>query len=132
MECHLANIECLSSRFHIQKQQVNDKKPPMRDCHESMTLAKRLKRVFNIDITVCSRCAGAVNIITCIEDPSIINKILSHLDAKPGGTGHSESNTKATGRATGAIFRSGIMERVIGAAQGCVRQDRLRAGYAEC
>ena len=27
---------------------------------------------------------GAVSIIACIEDPSIITKILAHLDAKPG------------------------------------------------
>ena len=42
------------------------------------------KRVFNIDITICSRCGGAASIIACIEDPSIINKILAHLDTKSG------------------------------------------------
>ena len=54
------------------------------DCHQSMTWAERLKRVFNIDITICSRCGGAVSIIACIEDPAVINKILAHLDAKSG------------------------------------------------
>jgi hypothetical protein len=49
-----------------------------------MTWAERLKRVFNIDITICSRCGGAVSIIACIEDPLIIKKILAHLDAKSG------------------------------------------------
>ncbi|MFT6387432.1 MAG: hypothetical protein ACJAUP_000803 [Cellvibrionaceae bacterium] len=47
-----------------------------------MTWAERLKRVFNIDITICSRCGGAVSIIACIEDPLIIKKILARLDAK--------------------------------------------------
>ncbi len=50
-----------------------------------MTWAERLKRVFNIDITICSRCGAAVRIIACIEDPSVIKKILAHLDAKSGG-----------------------------------------------
>ena len=37
--------------------------------HEKMTWAERLKRVFNIDITVCCYCGAAVKIIACIEDP---------------------------------------------------------------
>jgi hypothetical protein len=46
-------------------------------------------RVFNIDIETCPICAGAVQIIAYIEDPDVIAKILSHLDAKapePEGT----------------------------------------------
>ena len=43
--------------------------------------AKRLKRVFNIDIETCSKCGGDVRIIACIEDPAVIRKILAHLDA---------------------------------------------------
>ena len=51
--------------------------------------AQRLKRVFNIDITICNRCGGSVKIIVvssnrCIEDPLVIKKILDHLDAKTG------------------------------------------------
>jgi hypothetical protein len=49
-----------------------------------MTWAERRKRVFNIDITICSRCGGAVSIIACIEDPLIIKKTLAHLDANSG------------------------------------------------
>ncbi|WP_230537344.1 transposase, partial [Teredinibacter turnerae] len=64
------------------KQGVKADEPALIDCHQNMTWAERLKRVFNIDITICSRCGGAVSIIACIEDPSIINKILAHLDAK--------------------------------------------------
>jgi hypothetical protein len=47
-----------------------------------MTWAQRLKRVFNIDIETCPACGGAVRIIACIEDPLVIEKILSHLDHK--------------------------------------------------
>jgi hypothetical protein len=55
----------------------------------SMTWAKRLKRVFNIDIETCSECGGDVRIIASIEDPVVIRKILAHLDKKvtPTGTG---------------------------------------------
>ena len=67
-----------------QKQGVKADEPALVDGHQSMSWAERLKRVFNIDITICSRCGGAVRIIACIEDPSVIKKILAHLDAKSG------------------------------------------------
>jgi len=41
-----------------------------------------LKRVFGIDIETCQACGGAVRIIACIEDSAVIEKILTHLDAK--------------------------------------------------
>jgi len=47
-----------------------------------MTWAQRLKRVFNIDIEICQACGGAVRIIASIEDPIVIEKILTHLDKK--------------------------------------------------
>jgi Putative transposase len=50
--------------------------------HAAMTWAQRLKRVFNIDIEVCSRCGGSVRIIACIEDQDVINRILAHLESK--------------------------------------------------
>jgi len=49
--------------------------------------AERLKRVFNIDITICQHCQGNVRIIACIKDKSIIDKILSHINKKPGNQG---------------------------------------------
>ncbi len=56
-----------------------------------MTWAQRLKRVFNIDIATCQDCGGAMKVIVgapnrCIEDPDVIQKILTHL----------QLNTKAT------------------------------------
>jgi hypothetical protein len=38
--------------------------------------------VFGIDIEICPACGGAVRIIACIEDPVVIEKILTHMDAK--------------------------------------------------
>jgi len=46
----------------------------------AMTWAKRLKRVFTIDIETCSECGGDVKIIASIEDPEVIQKILTHLE----------------------------------------------------
>ncbi len=47
-----------------------------------MTWAQRLKRVFHINIETCRARGGAVRIIACIEDPVVIEKILTHLDQK--------------------------------------------------
>jgi hypothetical protein len=44
-----------------------------------MTWAKRLKRVFNIDIETSIACQGQVEVIACIEDADDIKKILDHL-----------------------------------------------------
>jgi hypothetical protein len=48
----------------------------------SMSWAQRRKRVFNIDIETGSKCGGAVNVIAGIEDPVVIDKMLTHLDRK--------------------------------------------------
>ena len=46
----------------------------------AMKWAERLKRAFKIDINICEACGGAVKVIACIEDPLVINKILTHLN----------------------------------------------------
>ena len=38
--------------------------------------------MFNIDIETCKTCGGHVKIIACIEDPVVIETILTHLDSK--------------------------------------------------
>jgi hypothetical protein len=45
-----------------------------------MSWARRLKRVFGIEIEGCVRCGGALRIIASIEEPAVIAKILSHLE----------------------------------------------------
>ena len=44
-----------------------------------MSWARLLKRVFDIDVEHCPHCGGNLKIISAIEDPSVITKILDHL-----------------------------------------------------
>ena len=48
-----------------------------------LSWAQRLKRVFNIDITLCPICGGTMRVIADITDPDIILKILDHLEPQP-------------------------------------------------
>jgi len=48
----------------------------------AMHWAKRLKRVFEIDVETCPNCGGTVQITACIEDPLVIERILTHLASK--------------------------------------------------
>ncbi len=61
-------------------QSQDDKTPEQR--HKAMTWAQRLKRVFNIDVSICPKCEGEAKVIACIEDQQVIDKILKHLQAK--------------------------------------------------
>ena len=47
-----------------------------------MSWMQRLKRVFAIDIETCPDCGGQLRIIACIEEPSLIAKILRHVQAR--------------------------------------------------
>lgn len=58
----------------------DDKTPQQR--YKAMTWAQRLKRVFNIDVSICEKCGGEAKIIASIEDQAVIDKSLYHLQAK--------------------------------------------------
>ncbi|MFC1329260.1 MAG: hypothetical protein G8D66_00535 [gamma proteobacterium symbiont of Ctena orbiculata] len=58
----------------------DDRTPEQR--HQAMTWAQRLKRVFNIDVSICPQCGGEAKVIASIEDQQIIDKILAHLMKK--------------------------------------------------
>lgn len=61
------------------KAKVSDEPQTPAERRASMTWAQRLKRVFNIDIETCRECGGPVKVIACIDDPVVIQKILTHL-----------------------------------------------------
>jgi hypothetical protein len=46
--------------------------------HVAMTWARRLKRVFAIDLERCARCGGRLRVIASIEEPAQIARILAH------------------------------------------------------
>ncbi len=48
-----------------------------------LSLAQRLKRVFNIDITLCPFCGGTMRVIADITNPDVVQKILDHVEAQP-------------------------------------------------
>jgi hypothetical protein len=48
--------------------------------HVAMSWAKRLMRVFAVEIEACARCGGKLKIIASIEEPAVITKILAHLE----------------------------------------------------
>ena len=48
-----------------------------------LSWAQRLKRVFNIDITLCPLCGGTMRVIADITNPDVIQKILDHIEAQP-------------------------------------------------
>jgi hypothetical protein len=54
-------------------------KPPT-PRHVAMSWARRLKRVFGIEIEDCARCGGNLGVIASIEEPQVIAKILAHLE----------------------------------------------------
>ena len=53
-----------------------------------LTWAERLKRVFDIDISVCPLCGGTLRVIADVTDPDVIQRILVHLKqrAPPAAT----------------------------------------------
>jgi hypothetical protein len=46
--------------------------------HVAMTWARRLKRVFGIEIEQCVRCGGRLTVIASIEEPELVERILAH------------------------------------------------------
>jgi hypothetical protein len=69
-----------------------------------MAWAQRLKRVINIDVSICPECAGEARVITSIGEPSVIDKILKYLQAKGALQPHSELLPKMRAPATSDWF----------------------------
>jgi hypothetical protein len=55
--------------------------------------ARRLKRVFGIEIEQCVRCGGRLKVIASIEEPELIERILAHRRER----GEEATSTAAVG-----------------------------------
>ena len=62
------------------KQPPADAAKPPTPLHVAMNWARRLKRVFGIELESCTRCGGKLEVIASIEEPPLIAKILAHLE----------------------------------------------------
>ena len=58
---------------------IDSVKPPTPQ-HVAMNWARRLKRVFAIEIQDCARCGGKLKVIARIEESEVIARILAHLE----------------------------------------------------
>lgn len=86
-----------------------EEKTPMEQ-RSAMTWARRLKRVFSIDITECEKCKGSVRIIACLEDPVVIKKILKHLDDRERES-HTQADLPPPGRAPPPLVQPFMFEQ---------------------
>ena len=59
-----------------QKRAAAAERPTREDVR--MNWARRLKRVFGIEIEQCARCGGRLTVIASIEEPELIERILAH------------------------------------------------------
>ncbi len=59
-----------------QSEPRRSKRPTSKDVR--MNWARRLKRVFGIEIEQCVRCGGRLKVIASIEEPELIERILAH------------------------------------------------------
>jgi hypothetical protein len=74
-----------------------DPTKPSTPRHVAMSWARRLKRVFGVEIESCTRCGGELKIIASIEEPQLIAKILSHLESVAAEQSQSELPLVARG-----------------------------------
>lgn len=75
---HLAEVT--GEANEKQNKSTTESSPDVEESRGKMSWAERLKRVFNIDISVCSHCQGRVRIIACIEESQVIKKILAQIN----------------------------------------------------
>ena len=54
--------------------------PPPTPRPVAMSWARRLKRVFGVEIERCARCRGRLVIMASIEEPAVIARILAHVE----------------------------------------------------
>ena len=54
--------------------------PPATPRHVALSWARRLQRVFGIELERCARCGGRLRIIVRIEEPEVSARMLAQLE----------------------------------------------------
>ena len=69
-------------RQGISPKAPNDEEPAssMRDHQKRQLWAVLLKKVWDVDALKCPKCGGDMKVVSFIEQPSVIRRILKHLD----------------------------------------------------
>lgn len=67
------------------KEEPSDEAKSKKKKTGSMTWAQRLKRVFGIDIETCFLCGAKVKVLSTIEDPKVIKRILTYMGLESEG-----------------------------------------------
>jgi hypothetical protein len=56
-----------------------DEEPRAARSGTAMTWMQRLRRVYDIDVSVCPRCAWSVKVLAVITEPGVLASIVAHL-----------------------------------------------------
>ena len=79
---HFKHCKLVVPKVEKNKEYDDGKTLTLAERSSRMTWAQRLKRVFNIDVSVCPKCGGEAKVIASIEDQAVIDKIPVHLMKK--------------------------------------------------
>jgi hypothetical protein len=77
------------------------------------TWARLIRKIYEVDPLLCSRCGGTMKVISIIDQEEVIYRILAHLHLLPPGDGSRALPTEAgSGAPAGVGLREPIYEPV--------------------
>ena len=104
-----------------------DPAKPATPHHVAMNWARRLKRVFGIEIEACARCGVQLRIIVSIEEPEVIKKIPAHLERVAPEQYSAEWRDSASRRQPWPAHQAHYANRI---GQGRRSESTIRRSYA--
>ncbi len=63
-------------------QKVHEKVPKPKERKRKLLWREAMKRGLDIDVLKCGQCGGRREVLKCITDPKVVDRILSHLGLK--------------------------------------------------
>jgi len=73
--------------------------PRLAPTEASRRWAALLQQIFEVDPLACPTCQGAMRIVACITQTSVIDQILTHLRARPAPAAHAGARSPPSTRA---------------------------------